>query len=70
MKIIKAENKILLTTKEAAARLGLHPDTIREMVARREIPFRNLSAGKKRPTFRFVTRELEAWAEGLPGLKL
>jgi len=59
--------KILLTTREAAALLGLHPDTLRELVARRAIPFRNLSAGKRRPTFRFIAKELEAWAAGLPG---
>jgi len=67
---MKTDNKILLTTREAAARLGLHPDTIRELVAKREMPYRNLSAGKRRPTFRFVAREIEEWAEGLPGLKM
>jgi len=63
-------DKIFLTTREAAARLGLHPDTIREMVAKREIPYRNLSPGKKRPTFRFLVKELEEWAEALPGMKI
>jgi len=67
---MKSNAKILLTTREAAERLGLHPDTVREMVARREIPFRNLSPGKGRPTFRFLLREIEAWAEALPGLKM
>jgi excisionase family DNA binding protein len=54
-----------LTTYEAAKVLSCSPSALYKLVARRKIPFRK--QGKK---IVFLQRELEAYLDGLPGIRL
>lgn len=59
----------LLSVKEASKYLGISPNTIRKLISKRQIPFRNISAGRK-AVFRLIKWELDAWVNRLPGLQL
>lgn len=56
----------LLKIQEAADYIGISPDKIRDWIAKRRIPFKNVSMGKK-AIFRFDLRELDRWIDQLPG---
>jgi len=53
--------------RQASEYVGLSPNVIRDLVARRQFPFKNVSRGSK-PIFRFDIKELDRWIERLPGL--
>lgn len=59
--------KRLLNINEAAEYVGLSPNVIRDLIAKRKFPYKNISRGKK-PIFRFDVRELDGWVDDLPGL--
>jgi excisionase family DNA binding protein len=54
----------LLSVKEVAARLGLHPMTVRSKIRRGEIPARQL--GGPGTAIRVDAAELEAWLDSDP----
>lgn len=60
--------KRLLNIREASEYVSLSPNTLRDLIAKRKFPFRNVSRGTK-AVFRFEVKELDAWIERLPGLK-
>jgi excisionase family DNA binding protein len=62
--LTSADRRVLLTVKETAARLGLHPMTVRRKIERGEIPAVRL--GHKGASIRIDEAELEAWLYG-PG---
>jgi excisionase family DNA binding protein len=59
----------LLNIKDTSEYLGLCPDTIRELISRRRIPFVNISQGMK-PVYRFDLYQVDLWVERLPGLSV
>ena len=61
--------KRLLNIKEASEYVSLSPDEIRERIALREFPFKNVSKGSKR-VFRFDIKELDRWVDQLPGVSV
>jgi len=61
--------KRLLNIAKASEYVGLSPNVIRDLIAKRRFPFRNVSRGSK-PVFRFDIKELDRWIDGLPGLTI
>jgi excisionase family DNA binding protein len=59
--------KRLLSIKEAAVYVGLSPNVIRDLIAKRKFPYKNVSRGEK-AIFRFDVRELDKWIDKLPGM--
>ena len=59
--------KRLLNIKEASAYIGLSPNYIRDLIAKRRFPYKNISKGQK-PVFRFDIRELDKYIETIPGI--
>lgn len=59
--------KRLLNIKEASEYIGLSPNYIRDLIAKRSFPFKNISKGKK-PVFRFDIREIDKYIETIPGM--
>lgn len=53
-------NEDMITIKEVAQKCGLSERGIRNLIAKKEIPFRKLGAGKK-PPVRFYPSEIDAW---------
>lgn len=58
----------LLTIKEAAATLGLHPQTVRTKIARGELPA--LQLGGPGSAVRIDERELDAWLYEDPAVQV
>ncbi len=61
--------KRLLNIREASQYVDLSPNFIRDLIAKRQFPFRNISRGKK-PIFRFDLKALDLWIDRLPGVTL
>ncbi len=59
--------KRLLNIDNTSEYVGLSPSVIRDLIAKRQFPFKNVSRGAK-PVFRFDIKELDRWIEELPGL--
>lgn len=52
----------MLTVKQIAQKLNISADTIYNMVANREMPYYQITSGKK-PRIRFKENEIEKWLE-------
>jgi len=59
--------KRLLNINEAAEYVSLSPNVIRDLIAKRQFPYKNVSRGEK-AIFRFDVNELDKWVEELPGM--
>jgi excisionase family DNA binding protein len=59
-----AHTRSLLTVKEVASRLALHPQTVRTKIRRGELPAVQL--GRKGTSIRVASDELDAFLYGLP----
>ncbi len=59
----------LLNINEASEYIGLSPNVIRDLVAKRRFPFKDVSRGAK-SVFRFDVKDLDQWIERLPGLTI
>ena len=59
--------KRLLNVTEASKYIGLSPNYIRDLIAKRRFPYKNISKGNK-PVFRFDIRELDKYIEMIPGI--
>ena len=57
--------KDFLNTEEVGALIGRSPGAVRNLVLRRRIPFR-----KPGGRLMFLRREILAWIEGAPGLRV
>ena len=57
----------LLNIVKASEYIGISPNMIRDLIAKRQFPYKNISRGEK-PVFRFDIRELDKWIESLPGM--
>jgi excisionase family DNA binding protein len=57
----------LLNINEAADYIGLSPNYIRDLIAKRRFPYKNISRGKK-PVFRFDIKELDKYISTIPGM--
>ena len=55
----------LWTLPQLADYLQLHPETVRDWVARGEVPHLRISPDGRRPTIRFRARDVEEWLEGM-----
>jgi len=59
--------KRVLTINEASNYVGLSPNVIRDLIAKRRFPYKNVSRGEK-AIFRFDVRELDKWIDDVPGM--
>jgi excisionase family DNA binding protein len=60
--LTEAHESSLLTVKQAAAKLGLHPMTVRKMIRQQRLPAVQL--GGPGTSVRIPADELEAWLYG------
>ena len=68
-KLATQQSKRLLNINQASEYVAICPDTIRELIAKRKFPFKNISQGQK-AIFRFDVKELDRWIDYLPGLSV
>ena len=61
--------KRLLNITQAAEYVGLSPNVLRDLIARQNFPYINVSRGVK-PYYRFDVKELDLWVERQPGLRV
>jgi len=57
----------LIDIKKASEYVGLSPNVIRDLIGKRQFPYKNISRGAK-PVFRFDIKELDKWIDTLPGM--
>lgn len=58
--------KRLLNINTASEYVGISPNMIRDLIGKRQFPYKNISRGAK-PVFRFDVKELDKWVDQLPG---
>jgi predicted DNA-binding transcriptional regulator AlpA len=56
----------LLNINTASEYAGISPNMIRDLIGKRQFPYKNISRGAK-PVFRFDVKELDKWIDQLPG---